>query len=211
MIKPLRSWVIRIAMALVAVVGVAGQIGSVEAQDAPPIPTAYSPDIAGCQANPRTYEELLALFPERSTSEAGATLPEAWTVPVGQRADAGTTEMVRVAIDELFACLNGGDHGRFLALFTDRAIQVTFPWLGEALHSGEMQADLSNPASLPVEQRQTILAMGDVMTYGDGHTGVIVTFLDPASENTGAEVLYFNFSFEGDRWLVDEVFDFSDN
>jgi hypothetical protein len=167
-----------------------------------------TPDPALCRVEPRTIEELRALY--AAATPVAETAATARAVPVGHPADPATAAQVVTTVHEAFACLNVGDFLRFVALLTDDALVTSFPWIGEELAGDRVPPEVEAPVAVPVDQRQTLLAVAGISRLGDGRVGAFITFLDPASDATGADALYLIFVLQGDRWRIDAVIDFGE-
>ena len=92
---------------------------------------------------------------------------------------------------------------------TDRAITTAFPWIAETVATADEIADLDLPTEMPVEQWQTVLAVAGIARQDDDRVGASIAFIDPASDAQGADSLYLILTQSGDRWLIDEVFEFT--
>src|SRR3712207_2284293 len=105
----------------------------IAAQDATPAGGAMAfpitPDPAACQVEPRSTDELLALWytPEGSPVPAATPLTGAQTasltVPVGPPADEATVSEVVSVVSEVFGCFATGDFIRGTALFTEDLVR----------------------------------------------------------------------------------------
>src|SRR3712207_324981 len=104
---------------LLAALAVAGGVAPVAAQDATPGAGAaqfpITPDPADCTVEPRSADELLALWydpagtplavPGTPTAEQATSV----TIPLGPPADEATAAAVVAAASEVFACFAAGD------------------------------------------------------------------------------------------------------
>jgi hypothetical protein len=167
---------------------------------------AFAPDPAACQTEPRSVEEIVALFTNATPAATGDS--GSVEVPTGRVASEALASSVTSTVHEAFACLNGGNMLSFFGLLTDGAIVTTFPWIGEELRKDPVSAELTNPAPLPADQFQTIVAVADIRSLGPDRAGAVVVFLDPASGNPGANALYLVFTRDDGRWLIDQVIEF---
>jgi hypothetical protein len=179
-----------------------GSVLRVSAQDA--VGAAVTPDSTACQVEPRTIESLTGVF-AAATPTPRDEHPTSVTVPVGPPADTETQIAITEAVSELFACLNASDPLRFTNLLTDEGMVTMFPWLGDALASGEFAAQVASPVAVPVDQRQTILSVAGITQLAGGRAGAVVTFLDPSVADDGPQALHFIFVFDGDRWHLDQI------
>lgn len=185
-----------------------GQSGA-HAQDAATGWEVVVPDASLCQAQPRTVDQLIALF-ANATPAAATSASDHVEVPTGQTASATLVDEITATTYEAFACLNAGEWLRFMGLLTDNAILTAFPWLVDELVMGVVPDELATPSPLPADLAQTVIAIADVRTVGNDRAGAIVVFLDPASGNPGASALYLVFTRAGTDWLIDEVIAFGD-
>lgn len=179
-----------------------------KAQEIKPGTERVTPDPAGCQVEARTLDGLKAVF-VGATPVAEMAPPASVTIPTGSPVDAVTATNVVATVHEAFACLNAPDFMRFFALLTDRAIVTAFPWIAEMVANADELSDLYLPTEMPVDQWQTLLAVAGISRLNDGRVGASIAFIDPVSDAEGADSLYLIFVRDGDRWLIDEVFDFS--
>ena len=171
-------------------------------------PAGVIPEAALCQAEPRTVDELVALF--AAATPAATDAPDSVEIPTGQTASSVLADGITATVHEAFACLNGGDWLRFLGLLTDDAILMAFPWLGDELAMGVVPNELTTPAPLTEEYRQTVVAVADVRTVGNDRAGAFVVYLDPSSGSPGPHAMHLVLVRSGDDWLIDAVVDFSD-
>jgi hypothetical protein len=214
--KPMRSHLIRLAVVgLLAMPATIGAAAAVAAQDATPSAAAagfpISPDPADCTGEPRSVDELLALWygPDGSPiAAAGAAIGEAadatsLTIPVGAPADEATAAAVLETVSQIFACFEAGDPLRAYAWFSDDLSRLFGPEPGtpredaEVFLSGEFEPEEGGEAS-------EIVAVTDVMDLDDGRVGAFVV------ESSGGrfDTVYAIFERDGDRLIADEIIDF---
>src|SRR5688500_17626092 len=102
----LSSWVLFVAIGAGLLAGTVGSGQGATAQE------SAIPDVALCQAEPRTFDEIMAVFADAPPFVEPA-VSEYVEVPTGRTASATLTEGVTATVYEAFACLNGGDMLRF--------------------------------------------------------------------------------------------------
>src|SRR3712207_6168231 len=130
---PMTSPVSRLAASSLATVLAAAMVAPVAAQDATPEAGAMAfpiaPDPAACQVEPRSADELLALWYTPEGSPVPAATPT-WgaqttslTLPVGPPADEATASEVANTVGEVFSCFAAGDFPRATALFSDDLVR----------------------------------------------------------------------------------------
>ena len=218
-----RAGVSIVVVALLAALGIAASIAPVAAQDATPGAGAaqfpISPDPADCTVEPRSADELLALWygPDGSPVAAAAT-PAAEertsvTIPLGPRADEATAAAVAATVSEVFACFEAGDALRAYALFTDDLARQFGPEPGtpreeaEAFLAAPMD-DEATPEGEPVGGEAAgaqILAVTDVMELEDGRVGAFIVSREAGQLDT----VYVAFEWQSARLLADELIDFA--
>ncbi len=192
-----------------------GRVGLVGAQDATPASGASQfplvPDAAGCQVEPRAADELIALwFNDAGTPPASPAAAEPMeefaevTLAVGPLADEATTAAITEVVREVFDCFTAGDFSRATALFTDDLVRQFGPEPGETAEDvrGFLEAT-PEPEDPAVTGK--IVAITDVMLLEDGR---VAAFVVDESEGPASSA-YVIFEQDGDRWLVDEVTEFS--
>ena len=177
------------------------------AQDSTSSPAGVIPDAALCQADPRTVDELVALF-DGATSDEWEMGPDV-SVPTGRPGSAALIDDVSATLTEAVACLNAGDFLRFFGLLTDHAIVTAFWWLGAELATNGPPPEIANPTPLAAEMQQSIVAVADVRSLGVDRAGAFLVIIDPASGNPGSNVLHLTLLHDGTGWLIDEVIEFS--
>ncbi|MCC6790742.1 MAG: hypothetical protein IT336_03600 [Thermomicrobiales bacterium] len=163
---------------------------------------------ATCQAEPRTVDEIIALF-TNATPTAAPVSTSSVSIPTGTPASEVLQARITETVDEAFACLNAGEWLRFMGMLTDEAIVSAFPWVGEVLLNGPAPEEFTTPAPLPADLRQTVIAVAEIQSLGSNQAGALVVYIDPASGNPGASALYLGFTRDDDRWLISQVIGFS--
>ena len=188
---------------LLAVAAFAGRFGPAAAQQEYPL----TADAANCQVEPRSADELIALWfaPDGSPIAAPADEeePSEVTIPLGEPADEETVAAIEAVVVEVFSCFAAGDFGRATALFSDELTASFGPELGV----GEQEArDFLEATPEPEAEEGRILAITDVMELADGRVGAFVV---EQTEGDPPLSSYAIFVQEEDGGLVDEVIEFS--
>jgi len=187
------------------------------AQDATPDAGAaqfsFTPDPADCAGEPRSADDLLALWyapdgsPVAVEVDPGTDESETEvTIPIGAPADDATVVAVTDTVGGVFACFEAGNALGAYALFTDDMAQrfgpePGTPREGRSVSHGRLDPDLDPDE---VGSGSQILGITDVMTLADGRIGAFVV---DESEGTITNA-YVVFVQEGDLLLVDEVVEF---
>ncbi len=107
---------------------------------------------------------------------------------------------VTATVHEVFSCFAAGDAPRAYALFTDDLARQFGPEPGQTREDAIAFVE-ATPVQAPEEEQGRILAITDVMLLDNGRVGAFV--VDEAG------TAYVIFEQTGDRWLVDEVIEFS--
>ena len=177
------------------------------AQDAPSQIGPVIPPASSCMVEPRTVEELQALFANATPGDPVAAETTA-TILLGEPADALASQHVTAVIHQAVACLNAGDFGRFFALLTDHGIVTIFPWVAELLATEESAADVMAVNPPLAEYRQTILGIGSILRLPDGSYSAVLVELDP---NAGEQptALYLVLVETDGVWRIDSAVDFN--
>ena len=189
---------------LVALVGlVAGSARPAVAQDATPV---ASPGAAVCTVEPRTADELIALWFEdvagtptlRATPTPQAVAAEA-ELPAGEPADAATLAAIVATVREVEACFNAGEFARGLALFTDDLVRQFGPGEGTA---AEVRAFLeAPPLAAPAEGRPEPATVREARVLPDGRVGAVLVELTAEGPE---DAFFVVFERVGERWLADD-------
>lgn len=179
------------------------------AQDAPSQIGPVIPLASSCTVEPRTTEELVALFASATPADPMPVETSA-TIVLGQPADARSSQQVTAVIHQAIACLNAGDFGRFFALLTDHGIVTIFPWVAEMLATEESAAEVMALNPPPEEYLQTILGIGSISRLPDGSYSAVLVELDP---NAGEQptALYLTLVEMDGVWRIDSAVDFNES
>ena len=185
------------------------------AQDATPEAGAMAfpitPDPATCQVEPRSTDELLALWYTPEGSPVPAATPT-WgaqttslTLTVGPPADEATAGEVVSAVSEIFGCFAAGDFPRATALFTDDLVRSFGGEPGTTAEDARAFLEATPVAGMEGDVEERVIAITDVMDLGDGRVGAFVV-----DESGGQlDTVYAIFERQEDRLLVDEIIDFA--
>jgi hypothetical protein len=169
---------------------------------------AQTDAVGTCAVEPRSVDELVGLFSSATPVADDASL-ESVQIPTGGPASAVLTAAITQTVADAYACLNAGDGLRFLAMLTDDAVVASFPWVGEALLSGEVPAEFTAPSPLPESARQTVIAVADVRNTGPNQAAALVVYTDPSLDVAGPTSLHLEFTRVDDRWLISRVAGFT--
>ena len=176
------------------------------AQDAPSQIGPMTPPASACMVEPRTAEELVALYAIPTDPIPASTTA---TIALGKPADAAASQKVTELIFQAIACLNAGDFGRFFALLTDHAIVTIFPWVADELATEESATQVMAPDPVPAQYMQTILGIGSISLLPDGSYSAALVVLDPnAGEQPTALIL--NVVEDDEVWRIDSAIDFDE-
>ena len=211
-----RLWVLVSVLALVVVGAglVSGRVAAQEDQTASPAAEPGPVPPEECGVEPRPAEEVFALL-GLAEGAAGAATPSAARTPVPAPpwpgADAETAEAVTTTIRQWLACINADDNFRIAALMTDGAIVRFF---GGALAADEANEGArtnlaGTPAPRAEEAHVHLVAVTDVSRLDDGRVAALALINEPVLPPRGQETLLLTFVQVGDRWLIDDIVQFS--
>ena len=205
----------RLAASSLAVILAAVMAAPAAAQDATPsagtMTFPITPDPAACQVEPRSTDELLALWYTPEGSPVPAATPT-WgaqttslTLPVGPPADEATANEVVNAVSEVFGCFAAGDFARATALFTEDLVRSFGGEPGTTAEDARAFLEATPTAGMEGDVDERLIAITDVMDLGDGRVGAFVV-----DESGGQlDTVYAVFERQDDRLLVDEIIDFA--
>ncbi len=162
----------------------------------PATPAAVAPEAAGCTRAPRSVESLRNLM---ATPIPAPASPVAG-MPAGQPADAQTTQQIRDAIYGFVACTNAGDTLRTLAFYSEA--------MARTLLNGQIPPEffdfLATPTTVEPGAETVILAIGPVVSLGNGTYAVSVTGDDRSSPEPAREVIMY-WTREQGAWVIASV------
>lgn len=172
---------------------------------------ALTPDL--CQVEPRSADELIALFglDAESVDEAPVIEPAPIAIPLGESASPEIVEAVTATVEQFFACNNAGDTPRITALLSDIGV---FRFYGFGPREAEVDEVLRNRAAGTPEPREEgdlirLLAVTDVSVLPDGRVAAFVVNNEPLLPPRGPETLLFIFSEGENGWVIDDYYDFT--
>jgi hypothetical protein len=163
------------------------------------------PDPLLCTIEPRSTEDLLGLWFSEDGTPVTITqeVPDEVTIPLGPAADDEEISAIYATVHELFSCFAAGDFPRATSLFTDDLARQFGP--GPEATEEEVTAFLEAEPVPETGVGSLIIAITDVMELEDGRVGAFVVDRGVQGDTTA----YVIFEQDGDRWLVDEVIEFS--
>ena len=182
-----------------------GRTGTM-AQDVPSQIGPVVPPGSSCTGDPRTADELMALFATATPGDP-VVIDMTATIVVGEPADPVSAQHVTSTIHQAFACLNAGDFGRFFSHLTDRAVVENFSWMAEILADEASAAEAMTPNPPDAEFQQTILGIGSIAQLPDGRFSAVVVGIDP-SGGDAPFALYLILTESDGAWLIDEAVEF---
>jgi hypothetical protein len=174
------------------------------AQEGTPTSGHDIPAAAECTVEPRSADELRALFREAAATGVAAS-PEASPTPAvppaGDPADEQTVAEINATWRQFIACINAGDLARTFAFLSDDKVRADFVF---DIASGASEDDLiayfmATPVPLPPDQSAPFFPFDDVRLLDDGRVAVV----SPGEPGQGEVLIFVK---EEDRWLVDEQF-----
>lgn len=180
---------------------------SVARQGTPVSPVV--PDPSECRIEPRSLEDVLALYATPQASVAGQPSPAASPAPTelppelpdGPPVDTATAAAVSAVWREAYACLNANDYLRLAALTDSDSLQRI---LGTNPTVEEFAADVLSSRPRPMDERELLPPLSGLRVLPDGRVGGLIDLGPPeAPEYAGKNHVIF--VREGDRWLMDEV------
>lgn len=176
------------------------------AQDAPSQIGPVTPPASACTAEPRTAEELVALFADATSADP---MPDSTTATItfGKPADTASAQQVTALIYQAVACLNAGDFGRFFGLLTDHAIVTVFPWVAGELSTEDSAAHALAPSPPPADMLTSILGIGSISQLPDGSFSAVLVQLDPTAGDQPT-ALILNAVEQDGVWRIDNAIDF---
>jgi len=191
------------ALCSFVVVGTSG----VSAQDGSPVAGLDVPSPAECTVQPRSVDELRALFREVAATpvlDSPVASPTPAVAPTGAPADEQTVAAVNATWRQYIACINKGDQARMFALVSDAMVRRQFVVdIAFGVTEDALFAYLSGtPVPMATDQSAPFVPLEDVQVLRDGRVAVI----GPGENGRGDVRIFVE---EGDRWLLDDWFDLS--
>lgn len=179
------------------------------AQEATPEDPSPNPD--ECTFEPRTIEDMQALYgtpaPEGSgeaTSAAQAT-PVDFTLPEGEAADEAVVAEIETAIRGLTACNAAGNYLAGLGGTTDDFIVSQ---IGLDLFDEDFVAVMEgDPVPVPEDEQTVVLGVREVTVLEDGRVSALFDYNSPLPQEEGidgVETDLFIFENVDGLWLLDE-------
>src|SRR5215218_8862108 len=172
------------------------------AQTGSPVARLDVPAPAECTVQPRSADELRALFRQVVATpilESPEASPTAAVAPTGAPASETTVAGINATWRQYIACINRGDQARMFALLSDDMVRrqfvvdIAFDVTEDALF-----AYLSGtPVPLPSDQSAPFVPVADVQVLSDGRVAVI----GPGDMGRGDVRIFLK---EGDHWLLDD-------
>jgi hypothetical protein len=183
--------------------------GTAVAQVATPV--GHSPDPEECTLEPRTIEDMQALYGTPAPEGAGEATsmaqvaPADFTLPTGEPADEATVAEITDAIHVLSACYNAGD---YLAGFGGVTDEFLVSQVGRSLFDEDFIASMeAEPVPLPEEQQTVVLDVREVIVLEDGRVAALFDYYGPSPQLegiNGVETDLFIFENVDGMWLLDE-------
>lgn len=202
--------IIIIAISMIGVLGV----DRVVAQDAPPGTDRDIPALSVCTVEPATAAEVLEVYREVAATPVAPTsapaTPALFIQPEGEPASEETKAAIETANRELIACTNVYGFPGLVPLSTDKHIRDILSQDIAAGLTEEIAAEFlaATPEPPTPEQSVSLVDVRDVTVLDDGRIGSIIVADEPG---VGLVTLYFIYSEEDGRYLLDETLDLPSN
>ncbi len=198
-----RRYPLAIGVALVSLV-VGGSPGA-GAQDGTPTTDLDVPSPAECTVEPRSEDELRALFREVAATPLPTSLdgsPTPAVAPTGAPAGEQTVAEVNATWRQYLACIIAGDQARMFALLSDAMVRRQFVVdIAFGVTEDALFAYLAaTPVPLLPDQSVPFTPFDDVRVLSDGRVAVV----EPGEQGRGDVRIFVK---EGDRWLLDDWFE----
>jgi hypothetical protein len=164
-----------------------------------------------CQVEPRVADEVFSLIGLVEGGEAAPADRTPVPAPPWTAADDEAATAVEAAAREWLACINADDNLRIAALMTDGALSRFFAGAMVAADQlEEAQARLTEtPAPRAEEDQVRLVSVSDVARLDDGRIVALAVINEPALRPNGQETLLLVFDPTGERYLIDDVIQFS--
>src|SRR5215217_991700 len=172
----LRHRLLAIVVALCSFVAIG--VSGVDAQDGSPVAGLDVPSPAECTVQPRSVDELRALFREVAATpvlDSPVASPTPAVAPTGAPADEQTVAAVNATWRQYIACINKGDQARMFALVSDAMVRRQFVVdVAFGVTEDALFAYLSGtPVPLPADQSASFVPVEDARVLSDGRVAVI--------------------------------------
>ena len=175
------------------------------AQEGTPTADLDVPAPAECTVEPRSADELRALFravaatPVPTSPDAS---PPPAVPPTGAPADEQTVAGISATWRQYMACLSAGDQARMFALLSDAMVRRQFVVdVAFGVSEDALFAYLAaTPVPLTPDQSVPFVPFEDVRVLSDGRVAVV----GPGDGGRGDVRIFVK---EGGRWLLDDWFD----
>jgi hypothetical protein len=190
-----------VALCSFVAIGVSG----VGAQDGSPVAGLDVPAAAECTVQPRSADELRALFREVATTpilDTSEASPTPAVPPTGTPADEQTVAEINATWRQYIACIYRGDQARMFALMTDDMVRRQFVVdIAFGVTEDALFAYLAaTPVPIPPDQSAPVVPVEDVRVLSDGRVAVI----GPGEQGRGDVRIFVR---KGDLWLLDDWFE----
>jgi ketosteroid isomerase-like protein len=164
-----------------------------------------------CQIEPRVADEVHALLGLVDGGEASPAPRTPIPAPPWTAADEETVAAAEATAREWLACINADDNLRIAALMTDAAITRFFA--NNLRTAEEIERARENLAAAPEpreeQRRARLLHVTDVSLLDDGRVAALIVINEPLLQPRGTEALLLIFAQVGERWLLDDIIQFS--
>jgi hypothetical protein len=186
-----------LATLTILIAGLAGSIGTAAQEASPPA----SPAANGCTVAPRPADELIPLWFGPDGTPAATPMPSSPAaseadLPQGEPADADTIAAITAVAQQVIACANAGEYGRWFALFTDHAAAQLGPEPGQT--EADARAFLTTPQPVPAGEREAFVDLSDIRVLPDGRVGALL-------DVEGEPPTFVYFVQQDGQWLVDDL------
>jgi hypothetical protein len=170
--------------------------------------SATIPNPSECTVQPRTADELRALFQAvaaATPTSSPAASPAAYVPPQGGKpADEATIAAVTATMREIIACVNAGNIPAAFALQTDNKLRGDFVEdIAQGINANDFVQFVTAASPVPASSWMPVPTLSDVRVFPDGSVGAYVT----GDEGLG----YAIFVKQGDHWFLDSLEDLPSN
>jgi hypothetical protein len=164
-----------------------------------------------CQVAPRAADEVFSLAGLVEGGQAAPADRSPVPAPPWTAADDEAATAAEATAREWLACINADDNLRIAALMTDAALARFFAGaLVAAEQLEEAQAMLAGtPTPRAEEDQARLVSVSDVAVLEDGRIVALAVINEPALRPHGQETLLLVFDPTGERYLIDDIVQFS--